>query len=303
RAFSRLHKLPLTRPVRGRALAPVLLPILPHQPVRDALIEVVPAQGRVPKGAEDLHHPVPHFQDAHIEGAPPQVKHHDQFVLPQHAVQPVGQGGRLGFPQQFDPLQARQCPRTLRGRALSRCEVCGHGDDRPVHGLFQVCSRVPKEGLQNLGRHLLGGHLPTQGRTAHGHTGPDAPLVLPAGILHRPSHQVQRPQDLLLLQHLLQAPAHEPLHRRERVVRVRHSHGPRGLPHHHLLAPEPDHRGGERGPRGSGRQDQGLPVFDKGEGRVRRPQVDAHTRPYRLHHRHLLLAQTSHRQRHLQPSP
>ena len=103
-----------------------LLEIL-HQPVNDALVDVVAAQVGVSVGGFHFHDAVAHFQNRDVERSAAEIVNRDRFVL--LLVQAVGQGGRSGLIDDAHHFQTGNLPGVLGSLALGVVEVGGNGDD------------------------------------------------------------------------------------------------------------------------------------------------------------------------------
>ena len=176
-----------------------------HDPILNALVEVVAAEVRVAVGGLDLDHAFADFEDRDVEGPAAEVVDGDDLVL--LLVHTVGQGrGRRLVDDPFD-LEAGDLTGVLGGLALAVVEVGRNGDDRPLDlfpevvlgGLFQLL----EDERRDLGRGVqLAVRL-------------DADVaVLGLGHLER---------DLLdLLADFAVSPAHESLDRVDGIFRVGH---------------------------------------------------------------------------------
>ena len=235
----------------------VLLLELLGDPVHHALVEVVAAQVRVTVGGLDLEHALADFEDRDVERATAQVVHGDRLVL--LLVHAVGECGRRRLVDDTHHLEAGDLSGVLGSLALAIVEVRGHGD----HGLRHLLPQV------GLGRFLQlaedhGGDL---GRRVLLASDID-PHVAVAGLDDLVGHELD------LAQNLVVATAHEPLDRKDRVLRVRD-----GLPLRHLtdedlaVLGEADH-GRSQATALLVRDHGGVPTFHDCDDGVRRAEVD-----------------------------
>ena len=84
---------------------------------RQRPIEVIPAQGRVPAGGQDLEHPLVQPQHAHVKGAAAEIVDGEAALAP--PVEPVGQRRRRRLREQPTSSPARR-PASLRPAAARR---------------------------------------------------------------------------------------------------------------------------------------------------------------------------------------
>ena len=196
-----------------------------EQPLDQGAIEVVAAQMRVAVGGQDFEDPVLDAENGDVEGAAAQVVDGDQALG--ELLQAIGERGRRGLvddPQRLEPRDARG---VLGRLALRIVEVCGHGDDRLVHGLGLLLQRA-----QDLGGHLGRRHL---------------------AVAHADPHHLVARRDLeghvaRLFPHILAAPAHEALDGVDGPRRIPRELPPRGLPDHDARGRIGDHGGQEPAP-------------------------------------------------------
>ena len=176
-----------------------------HDPVLDALVEIVAAEVRVAVGGLDLDDALADLEDGDVEGAAAEVVDGDRLVL--LLVHAVGQGrGRRLVDDALD-LEPGDLARVLGGLALTVVEIGRDGDDGPVDLLTEIVLGGLFQLLEDEGRDL--------GRSVHLAVGLDAHVAVRSiGHLER---------DLLdLLADLAVAPAHEPLDRIDGVFGIRH---------------------------------------------------------------------------------
>jgi hypothetical protein len=241
---------------------------LGHQPVDDALVEVVAAEVGVAVGRLHLEHAVADLEDGNVEGAAAQVE--DGDLLVGLLVQAVGEGGRGGLVDDALDVQSRDAPGVLGGLALAVVEVGGHGDDGLGHLLAQVVLGRLLHLLEDHGRDLGRRVLLAQGLHRHLAAAVGNDLV---------GHHGRLALDLVI------GPAHEPLDREDRVGGVRD-----GLPLGHLpdqpfpLLGERNHRG-RRAPSLRVGNDDGLAALHHRHAGVRGSEVDS---DYLSHGDHLL---------------
>mmetsp|Transcript_44408 Transcript_44408/g.112372 ORF Transcript_44408/g.112372 Transcript_44408/m.112372 type:complete len:187 (+) Transcript_44408:832-1392(+) len=177
---------------------------------------------RVAAGGEHLHDAAAHLQDADVEGAAAQVKHHHRLVLLQ--VQAIRQGGGDGLPDEAHCLQPRDLPRRLSRRLLLLVKVGRHRDDGLGDGGAGGGLRVAHQARQHLGAHLLGVQQPALHVAAAQHC--RAVLVL--------AHVVRHAAPLLAHRPVVCGAADEALHGVEGVLWTSRRVPPRHLAHHHL---------------------------------------------------------------------
>ncbi len=122
--------------------------------------EVVAAQTVVARGGLDLHHPLEHLEDRHVERAAAQVEHQDAFLCPA-MVEPVGHRRRGRFVEQAAHAQPGQLPRRLGRLALSVAEIGGDGDHGLAHRLAEEALGILPQGAQHQGGQLLGAERPS----------------------------------------------------------------------------------------------------------------------------------------------
>ena len=127
---------PLQRHLVARQVDAVLFLELAHDPVDDALVDVVPAQVRVAVGGLHLHHALAHFQNRDVERAAAEVVHRDGLVL--LLVQPIGQRRRRRLVDDAHHFQAGDLARVLGGLPLRVVEVRRDRDHRLRHLFAQV---------------------------------------------------------------------------------------------------------------------------------------------------------------------
>ena len=243
--------------VLGKINALVLAKFV-HNPVHDALVDVVAAQVRVAVGGLDLHHAFADFQNRNVERAAAKVVHGDRLVL--LLVESVGERRRGRLVDDAQHFQPRDLARVLRRLALRVVEVGGDGDHRLRDLLAQVL----------LGRvlHLLqdhGGDFRWRILLAH---------RCDARIAVRPGRDFvgDGPH---LAPHFVLAPSHEPFDRVDRVLGVGDRLAFRNLTHQTLPGlGERHHR--RRRPPSLGIGDDGrLTTLHYRHDRIGRSQVDA----------------------------
>ena len=120
-AFSARFLQPLQRHLILRYVDAGLVLELLHQPVDNALVDVVAAQVGVAVGGLHFDHAVADFQNGNVERAAAEIVHRDGFVL--LLVEPVGQRRRRGLINDAHHFQARDLARVLGGLALRIVEI------------------------------------------------------------------------------------------------------------------------------------------------------------------------------------
>jgi hypothetical protein len=231
---------------------------LRDHPVDDRLVEVVAAQVVVAVGRLHLEDALAELEHRHVERAAAEVEDEDHLVGAL-LVEAVRQSRRGRFVDDPDHVQTGDAAGVLRRLALRVVEVRGNRDDR-------VGDRLAKVGL-GVRLQLLQDHRADLRR-----------CVLLVARLH--AHVAVRAaadrvgDDLHLLRDLLELPAHEPLDREHRVLRVRHLLPARGgadeaLP---VLREADDRRCGA--PAFGVRDDGRFAALQHRHARVRRAEVD-----------------------------
>ena len=144
----------LLEPLHGHVVLAQVYPVVVaervHQPADHPVVPVVAAQGGVAAGGLDLEHPVANLQDGYVEGAPAQVENQNGLVGVA-LVEAVGQGGRGGFVDDPQHLEAGDGAGLFGGGALGVVEVGRDGDNRLGDVSAQIGLGVPLELLQNPG--------------------------------------------------------------------------------------------------------------------------------------------------------
>ncbi|MCY1519437.1 NAD-specific glutamate dehydrogenase [compost metagenome] len=226
--------------------------------VRDGVVVVVAAQGRIATRRDHFEHALREPQDRDVEGAAAQVI--DRIDAFARVVQAVGDGcgGRLADETQH--VQARELRRVLGRLALAFVEVGRHGDDGAVELVVEgVFGAVAQRG-QDLGADLDGRLL--AGRGLH----LDHAAVVTADAVR---HGVA-------VRDVGQAAAHEPLDRGDGVggVLCACSHGLEA--DLAAIAVEVAHGRGQQHAALVVGQAFGHAVAHRGHQRMRGAQVDAH---------------------------
>ncbi len=241
--------------VLGNVDAGFLLKLL-HQPVNNALVDVVAAQVGVAVGGFHFHHAVAHFQDRNIERATAKVIYRDGFVL--LLVQPVGQRRGRGFVDDAHHFQAGDLPGVLGGLALRIVEIGRNRDD----GLGDLFAEICLSRFLQFGEN----HRGNLGRGVAFAVDLDARVAVFAG-----DHLIRN--QLHLLAHFVEAAAHEALDRIHRVLRIGDGLAFRHRANQTLTTlGESDH--GRRGPAALLiRNHDGLAAFHDGYDGVGRSQV------------------------------
>jgi hypothetical protein len=240
-----------------RQVDPLVLPELGDDPLDQPLVDVVPAQVRVPVRRLHLDDVVPNLEDGDVEGAAAEVEDGDQLVL--LPVEAVREGRRRGLVDDPEHVEAGDRPGVLGRLPLGVVEVGGDGDDRLLHLLAEVrlgrLLQLPEDHRGDLLRGVL---LPSR----------EDP-----GVLVSPLHDLVRHKTDLLAHLVVPAP-HEPLDGEDGVLRIQHRLALRHLADQDLpVLAEPDHRRSETP---SLLVDQHLrfaPLHHRHHG-VRRPQID-----------------------------
>ena len=157
---------------------------------------------RVAVGRQHLEDTVLHAQDRDVEGAAPQVVHRDGAAVAR--VEAVGERRGRRLVDDAEHFEARQTAGVACGRALRVVEVRRHRDDRAIDLEIELALLAEMllgpvlELLQDERRDLRRREL------SIADTQPDDT----AGITGDP-----KPQELRIVDHVLHATAHEPLHR------------------------------------------------------------------------------------------
>ena len=126
-----------------------------HQPIHDALVDVVAAQVRITIGGLHLNHALADFKDRNIERAPAEVVHRDGLIL--LLVQPVGKRCRRGLIHNTFYVQAGNLARVFGSLALRVVKIRRNRDHGFRNRLAQIVLRRFFELLQDHGRDLRGG--------------------------------------------------------------------------------------------------------------------------------------------------
>ncbi len=180
------------------------------------LVEVVAAQVRIAAGADHLEHLVAFFlvdaEHGNVERAAAEVEHDD--FLADLLVQAVGHRGRGRLVDDAGHFQARDLPGVFGRLPLRVVEVRGDGDDRLVDLVSQVRFGGLLQLAQRLGRDFLRRVV--------------LAVDLHLDVVRRSADDLVG-DDFLFGFHLVVAPAHEPLDRIDRAVRIGHRLAPRGL--------------------------------------------------------------------------
>jgi hypothetical protein len=224
------------------------------------MVEVVAAQRRVAAGRQHLEDALRELQDRDVEGAAAEVV--DGVNTFGGVVQPVGERRRGRLVQQPQHVQAGQ-PRRVAGRLPLRVvEVGRHRHHRADQLAAERFLGAPAQRLQDLGRHL--------DRTLDARHGLDLQHA-------RRIDEVVR--QVLHVGDILDAAAHEALHRDDRVARVARLVCLRRVPD---LGPAvgqiADDRRQQRPPLVVA-QHLGQPVANGRHQRIGGAQIDAHRQP------------------------
>ncbi len=123
-----------------------------HEPVDDALVEVVAAEVGVAVGGLHLEGAFAELQDGDVEGAAAEVVDGDRLL--RLLVEAVGEGGGRGLVDDAQHLEAGDLAGVLGGLALAVVEVGGDGDDGLGDRLAQVGLGVGLQLLEDHGRDL-----------------------------------------------------------------------------------------------------------------------------------------------------
>jgi len=132
------------------------------KPVHDPLVEIVPAEVRVPVRRFNLEDAVSELQNRYVEGSAAKVVYRDLLVC-LLLVQSIGKrrGRRLVY-NALD-MESGNLPGVLGGLPLRVIEISRHGDDRLGDRFAEEVLRCLLHFLQNPRRDLLRGEFAGQG--------------------------------------------------------------------------------------------------------------------------------------------
>jgi hypothetical protein len=236
----------------------VLLLELRHQPIHDALVEVVAAQVRVAVGGLHLEHAVADFQHGDVERAAAEIVHGDLFFL--LLVEAVGQRGRGRLVDDAQHFEACDAARVLGRLPLAVVEVRRHGDDR-------LGDRLAQERL-GVRLHLLQDHRGNFRRRLGFVADLDVRVAVGGA-----DDFIRHALDFLL--HFLELAAHEALDGEDRVLRIGHGLALGRRAHQPLPALRERHDRGRRAPAFRVRHHGRLAAFHDRHAGIRRSQIDA----------------------------
>ncbi len=264
-SFSRCKREPVVAQVD-----PLLFFELVGEIVDDVLVEVLAAEERVAIGRFDLEHAVADLEHRDVEGAAAEIVDRDRAAaLALHAVGERRRGRLVDDAQHFEPGDLAG---VLGRLALAVVEIGRHGDDRLGHRLAEI-------GLGGF-LHLL----QDEGADLRRRVFLAAALDPGVAIVAR-DDLVGDEIDVLLDHRVGEAPADQPLDRKERVLGIGH-----GLAFRRL-ADEAFARLGERHHRGRGAHalavldHLGVPAFHHGDAGIGRAEIDTDD----LAHGHLIV--------------
>ena len=249
---------PLERHAVLAEVDPVGLLELGHQPLDDAVVEIVAAEVRVAVGRLHLDHALADFEHRDVEGAAAEVVDRDRLVL--LLVEAVGQRRRRRLVDDAQHVQPGDLAGVLGRLPLRVVEVRRHGDDRVGDRLAEMV----------LGRllQLLQDHRRDFRRR----------ILLAARF--DPRVAVGRANDGVgharrLARRLVVLAAHESLDREDRVFRVGHGLALGHLADQPLAVLGDGHHRRRRARAFLIDDDGGLPAFHDGDHRVGGAEVDS----------------------------
>ena len=147
----------LERHLVAREIDAVFLLEFGHNPVDDALVDIVAAQVGVAVRGLHLNQAFADFEDGDIERSAAEIIDRDGFVL--LLFQSIGQGGRGGLVDDAHHFQAGDSAGILGGLALSIVKICRHGNDGLGDFLAQIglgrLLQFGKDHGRELGRRIL----------------------------------------------------------------------------------------------------------------------------------------------------
>jgi hypothetical protein len=231
-----------------------------HDPAEHALVEVVAAEHRVAARGDDLEYAARKLENGEVEGAAAEVVHGvDAF---RGVLEAVGDRRRRRLVQEPQDIQARDQAGVLGRLALRLVEVGWHGDHGAADGSLQGELRALPEDPQNFGRNLH--------RALHAGRGAD---------LHHARSIDEVVGRVLDVRHVLEAAAHEALHRHDGVPGIGGLPCLRRVSNLDLALPDVAHdRRQERPPERVGQHRRAAAAHGGDEG-VGRAQIDAHREP------------------------
>ena len=208
---------------------PLLALELTHDPIDDALVQVVAAKVRVAVGRFHLDHALAHFQNRDVERAAAEVEHGNRLVP--LLVEPVGQRGRRRFVDDAHDLEPGDLPGILGRLPLRVVEVRRHGDDRLCDRLSEVFLRRLLQLLEHHGGNLRGRVIGAERFDLRRAIGGPADDI---------RHHLHFFVDFLI------AATHEPLDGKDRVLGIGHRLAASDLPDQPFVTLGEGHDGGRQ---------------------------------------------------------